>query len=179
MNCHVGFYIPKSAASTHAGQVDLRIEGPVTHKGKPISNPVYSYRGGNKVYVFPSSVLKQNCSYASGESFILKEWIFNASSSIVESFATNFDSYISSYTYDSTKQCTCCVMNSSFVNMISGDVNGFAASAAFAKKLGNSVLWNYFSDPTHTSYLAYLPASLKDYGVAVIWWTPMTSEHVL
>ena len=61
MTCHVRFFIPANAASTSAGQVDLMIEGTVSHFGVSIVNPVYSFRGNNTVLVFSDANRRVNC----------------------------------------------------------------------------------------------------------------------
>lgn len=178
MTCHVRFFIPVNNASTSAGQVDMMIEGTVSHFNVPIVNPVYSFRGNNKVFVFPNAYRASNCSYISNN-FIAREWTFSANTNQVNSFASTFDNHVSSWTYNSTKHCTTCTMNSSFASLVSGDVNGFGAVAVFANKLGSDTLYEYFDDSYHTMYLAYLPASAKPYAVATGIWTTMSDGNNL
>ena len=178
MTCHVRFFIPANAASTSAGQVDLMIEGTVSHFGVSIVNPVYSFRGNNTVLVFSDANRRVNCNYISS-GFTVREWTFTATSTKVNSFASTFDSYVSSWTYNSTKKCTTCAMTSAFASFIPGDVNGFGTVAVFAKALGSNTLYNYFDDPDHTMYLAYLPASLKPYGAATGQWAAMSEGNTL
>lgn len=178
MTCHVRFFIPVNDESTSAGQVDLMIEGSVSHFGVSVTNPVYSFRGNNKVLVFPNAYRGTNCSYIS-DHYTAREWTFSATSNQIINFASTFDSFVSSWAHDSTKQCTTCMMNNSFVTFISGDVNGFGTVAVFAKALGANTLYNYFNDSDHTMFLAYLPASLKPYGVATRQWTAMSDGKIL
>lgn len=178
MTCHVRFFIPTNATSTSAGQVDLMIEGTVQHFSTSIVNPVYSFRGNNTVLVFPDAYRSANCNYISN-SFTVWEWTFTATTAKVNSFASTFDSYVDEWTYNSTKKCTTCTMTSAFASLISGDVNGFGTVAVFAKALGSNTLYSYFDDPDHTMFLAYLPASLKLYGVATRQWTAMSNGNTL
>ncbi len=175
MVCRARFYIPKDAASTSAGQVDLLIDGTVQLFGNNVANPVYSYRGNGTVYVFGQSKMAQNCYYVSSGLYRIKEWVFNSDS--VSSFANTFNDHAIYREYNSDLLRVTCGMDSTFWQEVNYDPNGFGTVAAFIRMLGKEILWTYYKKPDDTSFVAYLPASLESYGVATDQWVQMENQY--
>lgn len=174
--CYVGFYIPKNGGSIDPGIVDLRIAATVKHHGVDVNQPIYSYRKGNRIDVFESAYIAQNCSYYTSDAYILKEWTFDSSTPLV-TFGTGFDAIVESYAYNAEKKCATCRMDPDFLKVIGIDTTGLGTIAYLAKALGSNMLWDYYSNPAETNFLSYLPASLRDYGVATGKWVQIADQH--
>lgn len=172
-NCYVRIWQPNDP-NEDWGYYDLYIEGTVTVKGKPLTDPVFCYYSDSNLYIYPNARTKNNYPYNTWAQKTVYRYKFSSNS--LSDFQDNLSAAISSFDPGSNANLVKCYLasNNVFATYSRQRINSFCAVAYWCDWLGNSVLKDVYNTAHNTAYEKYLPATLLDNSFVSSSWVPAT-----
>ena len=127
--------VPKDPTRHTEGTYDLRIDASfrLNSNMNLVQNPVFSYRGNGKIYIFSKADQTSSCAYLADGAHDLWEWSFSVTNTKLSNFRTYLQGIVDSFVWDTSLRCYVCTLNSPQNNYRLGIQDSFKETAEWCK----------------------------------------------